>query len=74
MTYIQAIWAVHSVPPQSFTVSCRLTDNMAQGIHLWGERGWAWLSTHCGMGVDMNTHAQCHISEHTGLTPCGKGL
>lgn len=33
-TYIQAMWTIHGIPPQGIIVSCRLTDNMAQGIHL----------------------------------------
>lgn len=33
-TYIQAMWIIHGIPPQGIIVSCRLTDNMAQGIHL----------------------------------------
>lgn len=32
---IQAMWTIHGIPPQDIIVSCRLTDNMAQGIHLW---------------------------------------
>lgn len=36
-TYIQAVWTVHGVPHQGIIVSCRLTDNMAQGIHLAGQ-------------------------------------
>lgn len=35
-THIQAVWTVHGVSPKSIIVSCRLTDNMAQGIHLRG--------------------------------------
>lgn len=37
-TYVQAMWAVQRVPPEAVIVSCRLTDNMTQGIHLEGER------------------------------------
>lgn len=33
-TYIQGMCTVHGVAPQIIIVSCRLTDNMAQGIHL----------------------------------------
>lgn len=36
-TYIQAMWTVHRSSPKSIIVSCRLTDNMAQGIHLTGQ-------------------------------------
>lgn len=37
--YVQAVWTVHGVSPESIIVSCRLTDNMAQGIHLEGGKG-----------------------------------
>lgn len=30
------MWTIHRVAPKSIIVSCRLTDNMAQGIHLRG--------------------------------------
>lgn len=53
-THIQAVRTVHGVPHQGIIVSCRLTDNMAQGIHLAGQtkggqggqlgvRGGGWL-------------------------------
>ena len=32
--YIDALWTVHLVGCESFTVSACLTDNMAKGIHL----------------------------------------
>lgn len=46
-TYIQAMWAVHGVSCQSIIVSCRLTDNMAQGIHLKGQTRCTRWSTAC---------------------------
>lgn len=46
-TYIQAVWTVHGVPPESIIVSCRLTDNMAHGIHLMGQTRWTSWSAEC---------------------------
>lgn len=34
ITYIQAMWIVHGVALQIIIESCRLIDNMVQGIHL----------------------------------------